>query len=111
MREVRGRFHLLLTKPDLIPLLESAVDQAMSSLFDYEQRALRVRFGFGQENPDEKIRLADVGKRIYDNHQVSGERARQIIARALRRLRHPSRSKLIRAVFNDDRLNETDSQR
>lgn len=110
MRETRDRFQLLLERPDLTPLLKPAVDQAMSSLLGYEQRALRAYFGFGQENPDEKIRLEDVGKIIYGNHSVGRERARQIIAKALRKMRHPSRSGSIRTVLNDDRLNETGIQ-
>lgn len=111
MRETRDRFQLLLTKPDLIPLLQSAVDQAISSLAGFEQRALQVYFGFGKENQGENIPLEKVGKRIYDDHQVSRERARQIIAKALRRVRHPYRSNLIRAVLDDDRLNEPETHR
>lgn len=113
MRETRGRLQLLLTKSDLIPLIKPAVDQAMSSLADIEQRALQVRFGFGQENQGENIEnipLVEVGRRIYDDHQVSRARAGQIIAKALRRMRHPFRSGLITAVLNDDRLNATGIQ-
>lgn len=111
MRETRDRFQRLLTKPDLIPLLQSAVDQAMSSLLGYEQRALQVRFGFGQENQGKNIPLEEVGKRIFDDHQVTRERARQIIAKALRKARHPSRSNLLMGILNDDRLNETEAQK
>ncbi|MBI4448620.1 sigma-70 family RNA polymerase sigma factor [Candidatus Woesearchaeota archaeon] len=66
--------------------LHERVQEAISSLNDREQRVIRMRFGLDDGIPHT---LQETGL-VFG---VTRERIRQIEARALRRLRHPSRSK------------------
>ena len=69
-------------------LREQLID-VLSSLTPREQKVLRLRFGLD----DGRARtLEEVGKEF----QVTRERIRQIEAKALRKLRHPSRSKKLK---------------
>ena len=70
-------------------LLKEQVDGVLSSLSPREQRVLLLRFGL----EDGRSRtLEEVGKEF----DVTRERIRQIEAKALRKLRHPSRSRKLR---------------
>ncbi len=69
--------------------LRSATDSALLSLTPREAKVLRMRFGIGM-NTDHT--LEEVGKQF----DVTRERIRQIEAKALRKLRHPSRSENLR---------------
>ena len=63
--------------------------QVLSTLTEREQKVLRLRFGMS----DGRARtLEEVGKEF----DVTRERIRQIEAKALRKLRHPSRSRKLR---------------
>lgn len=66
------------------------VRSAMRALTERERNVLELRFGIGDENP---LTLEEVGQRFG----VTRERIRQIQAKAMRRLKHPSR-KLRRLV-------------
>ena len=67
-------------------LLKEQLDEVLSTLTDREQKVLRLRFGL----EDGRARtLEEVGKEF----KVTRERIRQIEAKALRKLRHPSRSR------------------
>jgi len=70
-------------------LLKEQLLEVLGTLTDREQRVLRLRFGL-----DDGIArtLEEVGK-VFD---VTRERIRQIEAKALRKLRHPSRSRKLR---------------
>ena len=69
--------------------LREQLDEVLDTLTDREENVLRLRFGLD----DGKMRtLEDVGK-VFN---VTRERIRQIEAKALRKLRHPSRSKPLR---------------
>jgi RNA polymerase primary sigma factor len=70
-------------------LLKSQINEALSSLTLREQQVLRLRFGLGEEN---SRTLEEVGRVFH----VTRERIRQIEAKALRKLRHPSRSRKLR---------------
>ena len=59
-----------------------------------EEKVLRMRFGIGSEN---EHTLEEVGR----NYNLTRERIRQIEAKALRKLRHPSRSKKLRSFIED----------
>ena len=70
-------------------MLREQLDEVMSTLTPREAKVLRLRFGLD----DGKARtLEEVGKEF----KVTRERIRQIEAKALRKLRHPSRSKKLR---------------
>jgi len=70
-------------------LLKEQIDGVLSSLTPREQRVLQLRFGL----EDGRSRtLEEVGKEF----KVTRERIRQIEAKALRKLRHPSRSRKLK---------------
>ncbi len=69
--------------------LRDQLDRVLDGLTEREQQVLRLRFGF---EDGQCYTLEDVGKRFG----VTRERIRQIEAKALRKLRHPSRSILLR---------------
>jgi RNA polymerase primary sigma factor len=70
-------------------LLKEQIDEVLDTLTDREQRVLQLRFGL----EDGRSRtLEEVGKEF----NVTRERIRQIEAKALRKLRHPSRSRRLK---------------
>jgi RNA polymerase primary sigma factor len=70
-------------------MLQSHLEEVLRTLTPREEKVLRLRFGLD----DGKTRtLEDVGKEF----NVTRERIRQIEAKALRKLRHPSRSKRLK---------------
>ena len=70
-------------------LLKEQIEEVLGSLNEREQKVLKLRFGL----EDGRARtLEEVGKEF----DVTRERIRQIEAKALRKLRHPSRSKKLR---------------
>ncbi len=70
--------------------LANQTDLALQSLTPREQKVLRMRFGIGER---QDYTLEEVGKVLG----VTRERVRQIEAKAIRRLRHPTRAKLLKA--------------
>jgi RNA polymerase primary sigma factor len=70
--------------------LSKRAREALSSLTPREEKVLRMRFGIDEEG---EHTLEEVG----ENFSVTRERIRQIETKALRKLRHPSRSRLLRA--------------
>ena len=74
-------------------LLREQLEKAMASLTPREEKVLRLRFGFEDGKPHT---LEEVGKKF----NVTRERVRQIESKALRRLRHPSKSKALRDFVN-----------
>ena len=88
-------------KAAIIPLdaaiqanLREATTRVLSSLTPREERVLRMRFGIGM-NTDHT--LEEVGQQF----NVTRERIRQIEAKALRKLKHPSRSRKLRSFLED----------
>lgn len=74
-------------------LLREQLEEVMNTLTPREAKVLKLRFGL----EDGKARtLEEVGREF----QVTRERIRQIEAKALRKLRHPSRSKKLRDYMN-----------
>jgi RNA polymerase primary sigma factor len=70
-------------------MLKESVEVALESLSERERQVLRLRFGL----EDGRARtLEEVGREF----RVTRERIRQIEAKALRKLRHPSRSRKLR---------------
>jgi RNA polymerase primary sigma factor len=67
-------------------LLKENIEEVLATLTDREAKVLRMRFGLDGKNP---MTLEEVGKEFG----VTRERIRQIEAKALRKLKHPSRRK------------------
>ncbi|HGX94134.1 MAG TPA: RNA polymerase sigma factor RpoD [Candidatus Tenderia sp.] len=74
--------------------LREATDDILESLTAREAKVLRMRFGIGM-NTDHT--LEEVGKQF----DVTRERIRQIEAKALRKLRHPTRSEQLRSFLSE----------
>ena len=71
------------------PLLKEQLEEVLGTLTEREQKVLKLRFGLD----DGRARtLEEVGKEF----KVTRERIRQIEAKALRKLRHPSRSRKLK---------------
>src|SRR6266850_1202587 len=74
--------------------LRETTTRVLASLTPREERVLRMRFGIGI-NTDHT--LEEVGQQF----SVTRERIRQIEAKALRKLKHPSRSRLLRSFLDN----------
>jgi RNA polymerase primary sigma factor len=73
---------------------KEAIEQVLDSLLPREKKVIKLRFGLFDGNP---CTLAQIGKELG----VSRERVRQIESDALRKLRHPSRRRQLRELFDD----------
>ncbi|HAU98668.1 MAG: RNA polymerase sigma factor [Microgenomates group bacterium GW2011_GWF2_45_18] len=69
-------------------LLKENIEEVLSTLSDREARVLRMRFGLNNAQP---MTLEEVGQKFG----VTRERIRQIEAKALRKLKHPSKRKML----------------
>ena len=74
-------------------MLKEQLEEVMTTLTPREAKVLKLRFGL----EDGKARTLEEVGRVFD---VTRERIRQIEAKALRKLRHPSRSKKLRDYMN-----------
>ncbi|MDI6694686.1 MAG: sigma-70 family RNA polymerase sigma factor [Anaerolineales bacterium] len=70
-------------------MLRERVEEVLATLTPREARILRLRFGLGQDRP---YTLEEVGQKFG----LTRERIRQIEGKALRRLRQPSRARMLR---------------
>lgn len=75
-------------------LLHEQLMDVLSTLTEREQKVLRLRFGLDDGRPRT---LEEVGRQF----NVTRERIRQIEAKALRKLRHPSRSKILKDYLDE----------
>ena len=75
-------------------LLHEQLMEVLSTLTEREQKVLRLRFGLDDGRPRT---LEEVGRQF----NVTRERIRQIEAKALRKLRHPSRSKVLKDYLDE----------
>jgi RNA polymerase primary sigma factor len=73
--------------------LQEQTRKVLATLTPREEKVLRMRFGIGEKSDHT---LEEVGQ----NFDVTRERIRQIEAKALRKLRHPSRSKRLRGFMD-----------
>jgi len=74
--------------------LRETTTRVLAFLTPREERVLRMRFGIGMNTGHT---LEEVGQRF----SVTRERIRQIEANALRKLKHPSRSSVLRSFLNN----------
>ena len=72
--------------------LREKIDEVLTDLSDQEQQVLRMRFGLDDDTPKT---LEEIGK-VFG---VTRERIGQIEAKAIRKLRHPSRLKLLKNFY------------
>ena len=72
--------------------LREKIDEVLTDLSDQEQQVLRMRFGLDDDTPKT---LEEIGK-VFG---VTRERKRKILAKAIRKLRHPSRLKLLKNFY------------
>ncbi|MFQ5797527.1 MAG: RNA polymerase sigma factor RpoD/SigA [Bacteroidota bacterium] len=72
--------------------LSKEVERALGTLTDREAEVIRLYFGLGREH---SLTLEEIGERF----KLTRERVRQIKEKAIRRLRHASRSKALRAYL------------
>ena len=72
--------------------LREKIEEVLTGLSDQEQHVLRMRFGLDDDTPKT---LEEIGK----DFGVTRERIRQIEAKAIRKLRHPSRLKLLKNFY------------
>ena len=73
--------------------LSDSTKRVLSTLTPREEKVLRMRFGIGEKSDHT---LEEVGR----DFQVTRERIRQIEAKALRKLRHPSRAKQLKTFVD-----------
>ena len=74
--------------------LKEQTDQVLKTLTPREEKVIKMRFGVGDGS---EHTLEEVGQ----SFAVTRERIRQIEAKALRKLRHPSRSKRLKAFVEN----------
>lgn len=75
--------------------LREQIQEALKSLTEREAKVLKMRFGLGDGN---EHTLEEVGQQF----KVTRERIRQIEAKALRKLKHPSRSRKLKSFTNNN---------
>ncbi len=75
--------------------LREQIENALKTLTEREAKVLKMRFGLGDGN---EHTLEEVGQQF----KVTRERIRQIEAKALRKLKHPSRSRKLRSFTHDE---------
>ena len=75
--------------------LSEQTRSVLATLTPREEKVLRMRFGIGEKSDHT---LEEVGQDFF----VTRERIRQIEAKALRKLRHPSRAKLLKAYVDNN---------
>jgi RNA polymerase primary sigma factor len=89
---IEDKARLPLTDEVIQRSLAEQTRSVLGTLTPREEKVLKMRFGIGERS---NHTLEEVGQ----NFEVTRERIRQIEAKALRKLRHPSRAKILRAFI------------
>lgn len=76
--------------------LRKRINEKLDTLTPREERVVRLRFGLYPGAPEEGLTLEEIGIRF----SVNRERIRQIESRALRKLKHPSRARILRQYID-----------
>ena len=79
--------------------LKEQTESVLKTLTPREEQVIKMRFGLGDGS---EHTLEEVGQRF----SVTRERIRQIEAKALRKLRHPSRSRMLKAFLEGTAIRE-----
>ena len=74
--------------------LTRQVEELLESLSPREEKILRLRYGIGEKHDHT---LEEIG----EDFKLSRERIRQIEKKSLKRLRHPSKSRLLKTFFEE----------
>jgi hypothetical protein len=82
----------IVTHPNMVQYMEHALETALATLSERDQRVLRLHFGIGEER---QHTFEEIGG-VLDG--ISGGRCQQIEAKALRKLRHSTRMPIIETV-------------
>ena len=77
---------------DMTPYIKNAISKVLSTLTPKEEVVVRMTFGIGV---DTTHTLSQIGSK----YSVTQERIRQILGKALRKLKHPSRNKELKEVI------------
>ena len=83
--------------------LKEITAKVLSTLTPREERIIRMRFGIGY-NSDYSLGI------VGEQFSVRQERIRQIEAKALRKLKHPSRSRKLRSFLGDNILSDSQNE-
>lgn len=93
--------------PEYVPFVASIVDEVLSTLTPREEKVMRMRFGLGGTGREH------TQQQIADHFAVSRWRIREVEKKALRKLRHPSRSRALKQFLQspDEALSHFLAQR
>lgn len=80
--------------------LSSVLDRVLSDFSTLEKQVLNMRFGRGLTTDYTLKRVAEILDICNIRGEHSGEKVRQIEAKALRKLRHPSRAESLRSFLD-----------
>lgn len=92
-----------LLTPERLKELEEKTRAILATLTPREEKVLRMRFGIG-EKPNT---LDEVGKDFF----VTRERVRQIEAKALKKLHHPTRKSRFRSILDGDSATSSETNK
>lgn len=92
LEEIFGKHVAVVSEADN-SWLAGIIGDVLFTLSEREHLAIRLRYGFDKDNGG--MTFGEIGK----NFGVTSERIRQIEAKALRKLRHPSRSDKLRGFL------------
>jgi RNA polymerase primary sigma factor len=82
--------------------LREQIGEALKSLTEREAKVLKMRFGLGDGNEHTLEEVGHTLEEVGQQFKVTRERIRQIEAKALRKLKHPSRSRKLKSFTENE---------